>query len=73
MEKKPVMENCIHATCQQNAHKLTDGGTDERRGVTDVVEAFLLDEVSNSWGEILVVGLNIVLQNQTAQRPSWLI
>lgn len=61
------MENSIHATHQHKTHKLTNGGTDERRGVANVVETFLLDEVSDSWGEVLVVGLNIVLQYQTAK------
>ena len=71
--KELVMENSTLATRQYNAHKLTNGGSDERRGVTDVVETFLLDEVSNRWGEVLVVGLDIVLQYQTAQRASRLI
>lgn len=53
--------------------KLTNGGTDERRGVTDVIETFLLDEVRNAWGEVLVMCLNIVLQYQTAERASWLV
>ncbi|KAG7243624.1 hypothetical protein INR49_011181, partial [Caranx melampygus] len=55
------------------SHKLTNSGTDEWRRVADVVETFLLDEVRNSWWEVLVMGLNIVLQNQTTQRAGWLI
>lgn len=71
-----MMESSTDGTCRHNTHKthqLTNGGTDERRGVANVVETFLLDEVSNRWGEVLVVGLNIVLQYQTAQRASRLV
>lgn len=46
--------------------KLTNGGTDKWRGVTDVVETFLLDEVGHGWREVLVVCLDIVFQYQTA-------
>lgn len=60
-------------TSWRKMHKLTDCGTDEWRGVTDIVETFLLDKVSNSLGKVLVVGFDIILQNQTAQRSSWLI
>lgn len=70
------MENSLHTKLPHIGHKthqLTDGGTYERRGVADVVETFLLDEVSNSWGEVLVVGLNIVLQYQTAEGASRLV
>lgn len=52
---------------------LTDGGTDEGRGVANVVDTFLLDEVGDGWREVLVMGLNIVLQNQTAERASRLV
>jgi len=52
---------------------LTNGGTDERRGIADVVEAFLLDEIRNSRGEVLVVGFNIVLQDQTTQGAGRLV
>lgn len=62
-----------HANNTEKTHKLTNGGTDEWRGVANVVETFLPDEVSNSWGEVLVVGFDIVLQYQTAQRASGFI
>ena len=70
------MENSFHTKLPHIGHKthqLTDGGTYERRGVADVVETFLLDKVSNSWGKVLVVGLNIVLQYQTAEGASRLV
>lgn len=57
----------------EQENKLTDGGANERWGVTDVVQAFLLDEVGDGRGEVLVVCFNIVLQDQTAQRASGLI
>ena len=41
--------------------KLTDCSTDEWRGVTNVIETFLFDEVRNCRWEVLVVCLNIVL------------
>ena len=44
----------------------TDRSSDERRGVSDVVEAFSFDEVRHVGREVLVVSLNIVLQDQTA-------
>lgn len=53
--------------------QLTNGGTNERRRVADVVETFLLDEVGDGRGEVQVVGLHIVLQYQTAQRASGLV
>lgn len=56
-----------------HAHALTNGGADEGRGVADVVETFLLDELGHSGGEVLVVGLHVVLQYQAAQRTSGLI
>lgn len=51
----------------------TDCSTNERRGVPNVTQTFLLDEVCHCWREILVVGLYVVLQNQTAERTCWLI
>lgn len=44
----------------------TDRSSDERRRVSDVVEAFSLDEVSHVGRKVLVVSLNVVLQYQTA-------
>lgn len=47
----------------------TDSSSDERRRVSDVVEAFSFDEVSHIGREVLVMSLHVVLQNQTAERP----
>ena len=52
---------------------LTDSGADERGGVSDVVEAFLFDEVGHRRREVLVVSLHVILQDQTAQGTSGLI
>lgn len=43
----------------------TNCGTNEGRGVPNVAQTFLLDEVCHCWREVLVVSLYIVLQNQT--------
>lgn len=51
----------------------TDRGSDERRGVSDVVQAFSFDEVGHVGREVLVVGLHIVLQDQAAQRTGGLV
>lgn len=51
----------------------TDRSSDERWRVSDVVEAFSFDEVSHSGREVMVVSLNIVLQDQTAERASGLV
>lgn len=37
----------VYKVIKPTTNTLTNGGTDERRGIADVVEAFLLDEVSN--------------------------
>lgn len=54
-------------------HKLTNRGPDERRGVSDVVETLLLDEVSHGRGKVLVMSFHIVLQDQAAQGTSRLV
>lgn len=51
----------------------TDRGSDERRRVSDVVQAFSFDEVRHVGREVLVVGLHVVLQDQTAQRTGGLV
>lgn len=51
----------------------TDRGSDERRRVSDVVQAFSFDEVRHVGREVLVVGLHIVLQDQAAQRAGGLV
>lgn len=51
----------------------TDRGSDERRRVSDVVQAFSFDEVRHVGREVLVVGLHIVLQDQAAQRTGGLV
>lgn len=53
--------------------RLTDGGADERRRVSDVVETLSLDEVGHGRREVLVVSLHVVLENQTAQRTCGLV
>lgn len=51
----------------------TDRSSDQRRRVSDVVQAFSFDEVSHVGREVLVVSLNIVLQYETAQGASGLV
>lgn len=51
----------------------TDRGSDERRRVSDVVQAFSFDEVRHVGREVLVVGLHIVLQDQAAERTGGLV
>lgn len=46
----------------------TDRGSDEWRRVSDVVQAFSLDEIRHVGREVLVVGLDVVLQYQATQR-----
>ena len=48
---------------------LTNSGADERRRVTDVLEALALDEITHAIREVLIVGFHIVFQNQPAQGP----
>lgn len=46
----------------------TNCSSDERRRVSDVVQAFSLDEIRHIRWEVLVVGLDVVLQDQATQR-----
>lgn len=55
------------------AAPLTYGGSDERGGVTNVVETLLFDEVSHRWWKALVMCLHVVLEDETTERASWLI
>lgn len=48
---------------------LTDSGPDEGGRVTDVLEALAFDEIRHAIGEVLIVGLHIVLQYQATQGP----
>ena len=52
---------------------LTNGGPDERGRVADVVETLLLDELGHGLREALVVRLDVVLQDQAAERPRRLV
>lgn len=51
----------------------TNCSTNEGRWVPNVAQTFLLDEVCHCWREVLIVSLYIVLQNQTTERPCWLV
>ena len=52
---------------------LTHSGPNEGRGVTDVLQAFVLDEIRHAVGEVLIVGFDIVLQDESTQRTSGLV
>lgn len=55
------------------AARLTYSGSDERGGITDVVETLLFDEVSHRRWKALVMRLHVVLKDETTERASWLI
>ena len=43
------------------------GGSDQRRLISNIVEAFLLDEIGHLWWELLKVSSHIVLQNEATK------
>lgn len=55
------------------SHTHTDCSSDEWRRISNVVEAFSLDELGHVRREVLVVSFDVVLQNQTTQRASGLV
>lgn len=52
---------------------LTHCGSNERWGVSNVLQALIFYEVRDTIREVLVMGSNVVLQNETAERASGLI
>lgn len=63
----------FHSLTHTHTYTHTDCSSDEWRRISDVVEAFSLDEIGHIGREVLVVSFDVVLQNQTTQRASGLV
>jgi len=61
-----LKRNLLLPCHQSSLGTRTYGSSDQWRRVPNVVKAFALDEIGHIGGEVLVVGLDIVLQNQAA-------
>ena len=50
-----------------------NGGSDQWRLISNIVEAFLLDEIGHLWWELLKMSSHIVLQNEATKGTGWII
>ena len=69
-QSRPPLETPLQG---DRRDEYADSGSDQRRRIADAVQAFRLDELGDVRRELLEVGTNVVLEDETAERTRRLI